>query len=44
MALAALAAMGHHPATYKEAIKAANAEELGGNIQYKLDSCLQYDT
>jgi hypothetical protein len=36
--------MGRHHTTYKEAIKAADAEELGGNIQYKLDSCLQYDT
>ena len=43
MASAAPAAMGRHPATYKEAIIAADAEELGGNIQYKLDSRLQYD-
>ena len=44
LASAAPAAMGWHPATYKEAFKAADAEEQAGSCYYNIQCAVKHNT
>jgi reverse transcriptase-like protein len=44
LAIAAPAAVGHDPVSYKEAMEAANAEEWAAACQYKIDALSKNDT